>query len=147
MVFPNADWGGNLWSCKLEEQEANKHCSVKSKSSIYIALASSAQEVLWLKHLLMDLTTEPLEPMVIYKDCQSVIASSQFHGCSEHLLIKYNFIRDMAMVGTHVVKYCPIQEMIANMLTKGLTKNFIKLCSMIGIVKCSFCQQRSACRL
>ena len=36
------------------------------------------------------------------------------------------------------VKYCPTHEMIADMLTKKLPKNdFVKLHTIIGLVKCS----------
>ena len=79
--------------------------------------------------------------MVIYEDNQSAIAmtkSPQFHGRSKHISIKYHFIRDLLMDGMVEVKYCPSQEMIADMLTKGLSKNvLVKLRAMIGLVKCS----------
>ena len=43
----------------------------------YLALASTAQEALWLMHVLTDLITEPLGPMLIYEDNQSAIAMTK----------------------------------------------------------------------
>ena len=71
--------GAVSWRSKKQTAEAE-----------YVALASTAQEALWLKHLLTDLSTEPLGPMVIYEDNQSAIAmtkSQQFHGRSKHISI------------------------------------------------------------
>lgn len=61
----------------------------------------------------------------------SVIAmtkSPQFHGHSKHISIKYHFIKEVVIDGMVEVKYCPTQEIIADMLTKGLPKrNMIRL--------------------
>lgn len=52
--------------------------------------------------------------------------------------LKYHFIRDIVTNGRVEVKYCPTHEMIADMLTKKLPKNdFVKLHTIIGLVKCS----------
>ena len=130
--------GGGAVNWKNKKQTS---VALSTAEAEYAALASTAQKALWLKHLLADLNTEPLGLMVIYEDNQSSIAmtkSPQFHGCSKHISIKYYFMQDVVMDGTVEVKYCPTQEMIADMLTKGLLKNsFIKLRNMIGLVKCS----------
>ena len=130
--------GGGAVSWRSKKQTS---VTLSTAEVEYVALASAAQEALWLKHLLVDLITEPLGPMLIYEDNQSAIAmtkSPQFQGRSKHISINYHFIQDVVMNGTVEVKYCPTQEMIADMLTKGLPKNlFIKLRNMIGLVKCS----------
>ena len=129
----------NQWqSRKLEEQEANKCCSVDSRSRICcLSLYSPGGTV----HLLTDLNTKPPGPTVIYEDNQSAIAmarSPQLHGHAKHISIKYHFILDIATDGRVEVNYCPTQEMIADMLAKGLPKNvLVKFHTMIGFVKCS----------
>ena len=39
----------------------------------YMALASAAQEAVWLQHVASDLNETSVEPTVIYKDNQSII--------------------------------------------------------------------------
>ena len=133
----DVDWGGDLDDRKSTagyvseigggaiSWRSKKQTSValSTAEAEYVALASTAQEALWLQHLLTDLITEPLGSMVIYEDNQSAITMTkgpQFHGHSKHISIKYHFIRDLVTDGTVEVKYCPTQEMIADMLTKGL---------------------------
>ena len=153
--YSDADWGGDLDDRKSTSGyvfqigggavswRSKKQTSValSTAEAEYVALAFTAQEALWLRHFLTDMIAEPPGPMVIYEDNQSAIAmtkSPQFHGRSKHISIKYHFIRDLLMDGMVEVKYCPSQEMIADMLTKGLSKNvLVKLRAMIGLVKCS----------
>ena len=93
----------------------------------YIALASAAQESLWLQELLADLKKEDLKSVTIYEDNQSAISMAknpQFHGRNgrtKHIAIKYHFIREQVSSGKLELKYCKTNDMIADMLTKGLT--------------------------
>ena len=92
------------------------------KPNTYVALVSTVQEALWLRHLLTDSNTEPPGPTVVYGDNQSAIAlatSPQLHGRAKHISIKYHFILDIATDGRVEVNYCPTQEMIADMLARG----------------------------
>ena len=76
--------------------------------------------------------------VVIFENNQSAIAitrNPQYHGRSKHISIKYYFIRYQVNEGVIDLKYCPTQDMVADMLTKGLSKErFTKLCSMAGVV-------------
>ena len=57
-----------------------------------------------------------------------------FHGRSKHIAIKYHFIRDEVKKGKIDVRYCKTEDMIANMLTKGLyAEQFMKLREMAGV--------------
>ena len=59
----------------------------------------------------------------------------QFHGRAKHISIKYHFIREQVSDETVTLKYCPTQNMVADMLTKGLHRDrFTKLRQMSGIV-------------
>ena len=58
----------------------------------------------------------------------------QFHGRCKHVDIKYHFIRDEARKGTINVQYCRSEDMVADMLTKGLhAEQFVKLREMTGL--------------
>ena len=58
----------------------------------------------------------------------------QFHGRSKHIAIKYHFIRDETKKGIIDVQYCKTDDMIADMLTKGLyAEQFARLRDMAGV--------------
>ena len=91
----------------------------------YMSLTLAAQEAIWLNRLLAELQSqlEPSKPATLYEDNQSAICMTknpQFHGRCKHIAIKYHFIRDEARKGTINVQYCRTDDMIADMLTKGL---------------------------
>ena len=107
----------------------------------YIALASAAQEAIWMRQLLTDLRNPLREPTRIFEDNQSAIClakNPQFHGRAKHIGIKYHFIREQVEKGTVELQYCPTEEMVADMLTKGLRRDqFIKLRMMSGLTQMS----------
>ena len=58
----------------------------------------------------------------------------RFHGRSKHIAIKYHSIRDETKNGTIDVQYCRTEDMIADMLTKGLyAERFVKLREIAGV--------------
>ncbi len=66
------------------------------------------------------------------EDNQSAIARAQnpqFHGRSKHIAIKHLFVREQVSAGTVRLEYCHTEDMIADMLTKGLS------CSIFGIMR------------
>ena len=149
--FSDADWGGDLDDRKSTSgyvfQVGGTAISWRSKKQAcvalstaeaeYIALASTAQELLWLQQLLADLQREPAKPMVIFEDNQSAISiakNPQFHGRTKHIAIKYHFIREQVSNGKVELKYCKTNDMIADFMTKGLSgEQFEKLRLMAGV--------------
>ncbi len=64
------------------------------------------------------------QPAVI-KDNQGTIAMSKnpvYHRCTKHTDIRRNFIREAIQYGVIDVQYCPTEDMLANILTKPLSK-------------------------
>ena len=102
-----------------------------------MALASAAQEAIWMQQLVGDMENKSTSPIMIYEDNQSAICMTknpQFHGRAKHIDIKFHFIREQVEKGTVNLKYCPSEEMIADMLTKGLSKDkFYKNRAMAGV--------------
>ena len=143
--YSDADWGGDLddrkstsgfiyqigegpvsWSsCKQNS------VALSTSEAEYVALASAAQEAIWLRQLMSELTKTPIKTITINEDNQSAICLSknpQFHGRSKHISIKHHFLRDQVKEGSIEVKYCRTEEMIADMFTKGLSgERFMKL--------------------
>ena len=59
-----------------------------------------------------------------------------FHGRAKHIGIKYHFVREQVEERTVKLKYCPTENMVANMLTKGLNiDTFKNIRRMAGVKK------------
>ena len=75
--------------------------------------------------------------MTIFEDNQLTIAMTknpQHHGKAKHSDIKFHYIREMVSMNKIELKYCKSEEMISDILTKGIGKvQFGKLRSMIGL--------------
>ena len=64
------------------------------------------------------------EPTVVYEDNQAAICvapNPQYHNKKKHIDIKYHFVREKVADNTIQLKYCPTNEMLADMLTKRIT--------------------------
>ena len=103
----------------------------------YVALASAGQEALWIRGLLSDMRSTPTGPTVMFEDNQSTISmvnNPQYHGRTKHVDIKFHFIQELSKTETVQIKYCCSDDMIADMLTKGLPREqFIKLRELSGV--------------
>ena len=149
--YSDADWGGDLDDRKSTSgylfQISGGPVSWRSKKQTsvalstaeaeYMALASAGQEAVWMRLLIAELCDNPVRAVTILEDNQAAIQMTrnpQFHGRTKHIGIKFHFIRDLISDGTVNVEYCPTQQMIADMLTKGLPREqFNKLRDMAGI--------------
>ena len=99
----------------------------------------STQEALWLRQLTTELGSATTEPLTIYENNQSTISMTknpQFHGRSKHVAIKYHFVCENVSDGTVRIEYCPTNDMVADILTKGLPRvQFMKLRKMAGVIE------------
>ena len=152
VAYSDADWAGDLddrkstsgylfkisggavsWRSKKQSSVA-----LSTAEAEYIALASTAQEAVWLRQLTTELGNGSAEVTTIFEDNQAAISMSknpQFHGRAKHISIKYHFVREQVSDGTVRLKYCRTQDMVADILTKGLHRDqFTKLRMISGIV-------------
>ena len=62
----------------------------------------------------------------------------QFHGRTKHINIKYHFIRELVNNGKICLRYCPTEDMLVDLLTKGIGpekfKRLRRLCGMCNQV-------------
>ena len=146
VCYSDADWAGNKddrkstsgylfriaggpvsWQIKKPDTVA-----LSTVEAEYLALSSAAQETMWLRRLNSDLGNVREGPTIINEDKQSAISMSrnpQFHGRAKHI-----DIREQVSNGVVVLKYCPTQDMLADMLTKGLPQQCFRfLCVKVGI--------------
>ena len=114
-----------------------KCVALSTAEAEYMALSGAAQEAVWMRQLLSDLGREVVGATTIQEDNQSAICmakSPQFHGRAKHIDIKFHFVREQVNEGKIKLEYCQTGDMIADMLTKGLSHaQLSKLRSLAGV--------------
>ena len=108
------------WKSRKQPTIALSTCEAE-----YIALAAAAQEILYLSQLLNEIGFQLKFHPVIYEDNQGTIALANNpvnRQRSKHIDIKYHFIRTEVNRGTLMLKYCPTEDMIADVMTKPANK-------------------------
>ena len=149
--FSDADWAGDindrrstsgylfqLSGAAVSWRSKKQSCvALSTAEAEYMALASTAQEAIWMRRLTSDLKNGPTTGTVIFEDNRSAICMAQnpqFHGRTKHIAIKFHFIREQVKNGNIELKHCETKEMVADMLTKGLYRDqFTKLRKMAGM--------------
>ena len=149
--YSDADWGGDCNDYKsttgymfqiggtaVTWRSKKQSCTALSTAEAeYMALSSAAQEAIWMRELNSDLRNPQSQPTVIFEDNQSAISMAknpQFHGRSKHINIKYHFIREQVSNDKIRLKYCPTEDMLADLLTKGIgPEKFERLRSLCGM--------------
>ena len=75
----------------------------------------------------------------MFEDNQNAIEltkKSSHHSQSKHIDIKFHHVRDAVATKKIHLQYCPTQEMIADLLTKGLSRpQYEKLREEFGVTK------------
>ena len=150
--YSNADWAGNNDDCHSTTgnlfQLAGGPISWLSKSSVvalstseaeYVALSTCAQEAIWFRALLSPKAILS-GPTMINEDNQGAIAIAKnpiAHMRTKHIDIQYHFIQETIQDQLIELCYCPSEEIIADLLTKPLSKGeFEKLRELMGIKNC-----------
>ena len=140
MGYCDADWAGDvddrkstsgylfhLAGAPVSWRSKKQTCvALSTAEAEYVALASAAQEAAWFRDLLRCLNRNVIKPIIIHSDSQSAIAitkNPQCHGRTKHIAIKYHYTRGEVVKGTVKLKYCPTNEMLADVLTKGFSKD------------------------
>ena len=123
----------------LSVGEAKKQSCValSTAEAEYMALASAAQEAVWMKRLQNDLNEASAKSTLIYEDNQSTIGMAknpQYHGRAKHIDIKFYYIREQVEKKAIQLEYWESKNMVADMLTKPLLNSrFVKLREMLGV--------------
>ena len=80
---------------------------------------------MWLRQLIKDLHIDCTALMTIHEDSQGTMAMSRnpvLHKRTKHIDIKYYFVREKTQDETVELKYCPTNDLIADISTKTLPK-------------------------
>lgn len=135
-AYTDADWGNDINDAKSYtgfifklgkssfSWEAKKQHSValSSTEAEYVAISQAAKEAIFIKGFLKELLDHS-DTIIMYNDNQSahkLVSNPVFHNRTKHINVKYHFIRENVEKGDIDLKYIPTNEMIADVLTKGL---------------------------
>ena len=92
----------------------------------YVSLATATQQGIYLMQLAKTAGLDLEQNSVtIFEDNQSCIALTKdwiFRKKTKHMDVRYHFIRHHVLQGEVKVKYCPTELMVADILTKPLSK-------------------------
>ena len=132
--YSDADWASDVGDRKstsgyvfllggtaISWRSGKQTCvALSTAEAEYVALSAAAQEAVWLQQLTSDLLKKSIRETTILEDNQSTICLAKNHGRTKHIDIKYHFIRDLVEAGRIKLTYCASEDMVADMLTKGL---------------------------
>ena len=107
------------WKSRKQQIVALSTCEAE-----YIALTAGVQEAMYLSHLVKNIGVTYDQLPIIYEDNQGTIALANNptkHQRSKHIDVRYHFIRSVVNKGFEL-KYCPTEEMLADIMTKPATK-------------------------
>ena len=123
-------------------------CSSKKQASItkstteaeYVALSQTTQEAIWMRRLLSDIGCNSEEPTTMYEDNQGAIEISKnarFNNRTKHIDVRFHFIREKVSTNEVRVIYLPTEDMLADIMSKGLSKKrFQRLRNMLNVYSC-----------
>jgi hypothetical protein len=126
--------GGGPISWSSKRQRVVVTSTVESE---YIALCSGAKTGVWIRRLLHELNyghyTSESGAIRILGDNQgslSLANNPENHQRTKHIDIQYHYTRELVESGAIVIEYCPTGLMLADILTKPLSKTLF-----LGIVQ------------
>ncbi|KAM1053550.1 hypothetical protein ACFX2I_000976 [Malus domestica] len=126
--------GAVSWSSKKQPV-----VTLSTTEAEFIAAASSACQVVWLRRIMESLNQEQYGPTLVYCDNVSAIKLSKnlvLHGRSKHIDIRFHFLRDLVKDGVLELAQCSSQEQVADVLTKPLkVDTFLKMRELMGVCK------------
>ena len=124
--------GAISWSSKKQPV-----VTLSTTEAEFIAAASSACQVVWLRRILKVLNQEQSSPTVVFCDNISAIKLSKnlvMHGRSKHIDIRFHFLRDLVRDGILELIHCSTQQQVANVLTKPLKLDvFLRMRGLLGV--------------
>ncbi|QRW26323.1 Gag-Pol polyprotein/retrotransposon [Rhizoctonia solani] len=110
--------GAIAWSLRKQPT-----ISLSSTEAKYVAAASAAREILWIRSFLSELGFLTNGPTALLTNNQSSIALAKNpsnHQNTKHIRVKYHFIRELIAFKEIELKFIPTNEQVANVLTKPL---------------------------
>lgn len=76
-----------------------------------------------------ELNEEQVKPTVVFEDnrsCLDFVALDQHKKRTKHIDTRYHYTRELSASGVIELRYCPSEEMVADVLTKPLGATKVK---------------------
>jgi hypothetical protein len=104
-----------------------------------IALQVLVKEAIWLRNFMKWLGYEQSGPTTLWCDnlgaVRNCVEGAERHK-TKHMDIKYMFIRDVVRTGEIEVRHIGTEDMVADVLTKGLRRHKFEKCrNALGLIK------------
>lgn len=134
--------GGTIsWACRKQT------CvSLSTAEAEFVALSEASQEALWLRRLLKDMDEEQ-SIITLFEDNQSclhMLETEKFSNRTKHIDTRYHFTKDLKQTGLITFKYCPTDKMLADLLTKPISRIRMEtLRQLCGLLRSSDSRQSS----
>ena len=126
--------GAISWASKKQPTTA-----LSTTEAEYHAMSITAQEAIWMRHLLKEIGYEQVNPSQISSAKQSAITLAKnpiFSHRTKHVEIQAHFIREKVLDGVLFLQYCPFIPNSANLFTKPFPEaQFCTLRDSLGLVK------------
>lgn len=127
--------GSSAITWMSKKQDIVALCSLEVE---YIALCVTCCQDVLLKQVLEDCGLKYAGSIRINYDNKSCIAIAQnpiLHGRTNHVAVKFHYIKDLVAENTISLHYCTSKNQIANIMTKCLDgKKFLKFWEMLVFV-------------
>jgi hypothetical protein len=111
--------------------QIQKIVALSTTEAEYIAVTEASKEMIWLQGLLEEMGFKQ-EKNVLHSDSQSAIhlaKNSAFHSRTKHIGLRYHFVRSLLEDGVLTLEKIQGSKNPADMLTKTVTIEKLKLCS------------------
>ncbi|KAL5825663.1 hypothetical protein ACOSQ3_021726 [Xanthoceras sorbifolium] len=111
--------------------QLQKIVALSTTEAEYVAVTEASKEMVWLQSCLEELGKKQ-EDNVLYCDSQSAIhlaKNPSFHSRTKHIQLRYHFIRSLLEDGILKLEKISGAQNPADMLTKTVTTDKLKLCS------------------
>ena len=129
------DSGAVSWSSKKQLV-----VTLSTMEAEYISATNAVKQIHWIRVLLTEIVHPLAAPTILYSNNQSAIAlarDNQYHSRTKHIDICFHFIREAVKNGILTLNYCPMDDMVADILTKALpTVKITKLSKMLRLGSC-----------
>jgi hypothetical protein len=138
--YCDADWAGDLddrrstsgyvfyigngvvsWSSKKQPTVA-----LSTVEAEYMSSTHATKEAIWLKQLLAEIEIHLDGPVLMYNDNQGCIQLAKNpaqHQRTKHIDLRHHYIREKLESGEITLQYCSTEDMVADLLTKALSKD------------------------
>src|SRR5258705_10917652 len=90
-----------------------------------MSASQAAKEVLWLRQLLVDMHLKSTGSTIVFEDnqgCIKMVNSDRCGARTKHIVVIHHQLRELQERKIIEMRYCPSQEMTADVMTKPLGK-------------------------